>query len=310
MNDAGDPPNDPGRAAPNLRLGIITDEVSDDPHEACALIKEWGLEVIELRTAWGKNLLQLSGAELDQLERAVTETGLEVVGIASPVFKSPLDEQPREQEADFALVGVETMAAQLELLERACRLANRYGAKMVRVFTFWREELSEEVLGELVAKLQRGATVAREHDLLLAVENEPVCIVASGPELGRLFTALERDTPAALWPSIGALWDPGNALAHGDEDTYPVGYQALEPEKIVHVHLKDLHMELDGRQNFVPLGEGAFDYRGQLRRLAADGYHGDLVLEPHYRPEELSRPEAAKACVDAAAAMLRELELA
>src|SRR5690606_25238610 len=88
LNDAGNPPNDPGRAAPNLRLGIITDEVSDDPHEACALIKEWRLAVIELRTAWGKNLLELGEEELDRVERAVKEHSLEVVGIASPVFKS------------------------------------------------------------------------------------------------------------------------------------------------------------------------------------------------------------------------------
>src|SRR5680860_671054 len=90
------------------RLGIITDEVSDDPHEACGLINEWGLRAIELRTAWGKNLLQLGDDELGRLQDAVNGNGLEVVGISSPVFKSPLDEQPRQQAADFALEGVES----------------------------------------------------------------------------------------------------------------------------------------------------------------------------------------------------------
>src|SRR5690606_20387847 len=127
------------------RLGIITDEVSDDPFEACRLVKEWGLRVIELRTAWGKNLLQLDSAELDLVEQALAQCELEVVGIGSPVFKSPLDEKPRSQAADFALEGVESMSAQLELLERACVLARRFGSRMVRVFTFWRERFTPDV---------------------------------------------------------------------------------------------------------------------------------------------------------------------
>lgn len=306
MSDPANTYSQSGQDREALRLGIITDEVSDDPHEACRLIAEWGLSIVELRTAWGKNLLELSDEELQEVESAVRSNGLEVVGIASPVFKSPLDEQPREQEADFALEGVETMSAQLELLERACVLAERFGAGMVRVFTFWRQEFTDEVLADLVAKLGRGAAVAQRHGLVLAVENEPVCIVGTGPELARLFAALERDTPPALRPSLGILWDPGNAYALGDAETFPAGYQALEPKQIVHVHLKDLK-EPGTRTGFVPLGEGTFDYRGQLRNLLADGYRGDLVLEPHYRPAELTRADAAKACVDAAAGMLREV---
>lgn len=310
MNPPTDTSNAVNSEATRLRLGIITDEVSDDPAEACKLIAEWGLPVIELRTAWGKNLLELDDQELDRLEKAVTDNGLEVVGIASPVFKSPLDEQPREQAADFALAGVETMEAQLELLEHACRLAVRFNARMVRVFTFWRQEITDDVLDELVEKLARAAKVTGDHGLLLAIENEPVCIVGTGPELARLFTALDNDLPAALRPSLGALWDPGNALALGAHDTYPAGYQTFEPEHIVHVHLKDLRFENGVQKGFVPLGEGALDYRGQLRELAEDGYRGDLVLEPHYRPSELSQAQAAKACVDAARSLLSGLGLA
>ncbi len=291
------------------RLGIITDEVSDDPHEACALIAEWGVKVVELRTAWGKNLLELSDAQLDELEEAVAQSGLEVVGIASPVFKSPLDEQPQEKAADFALAGVESMSAQLELLERACTLATRFSAPMVRVFTFWREPFTDEVAGQLVEKLARAAELASFHNVLLAVENEPVCVVATGTELGLLLAALAAGLPPSLQPHVGALWDPGNALAAGEDDAYPAGYRALDLERLAHVHLKDLQFIAPGQPTFVPLGRGELDYRGQLSSLLEDGYVGDMVLEPHYRPPGLSRALAAKECVDAARAMLDELGL-
>src|SRR5690606_19486694 len=136
--------------------------------------------------------------ELSQREQSVAASGLEVVGIASPVFKSPPDEQPLEKAADFALPGVESMSAQLALLERACVLAKRFDAPLVRVFSFWREAFTDEAAGQLVAKLSRAAELARFHGVKLAVENEPVCIVGTGAELGRLSELLAGGLPAAL----------------------------------------------------------------------------------------------------------------
>lgn len=298
-------PDEPFR----LRLGIITDEVSDDPEEACRHIAAWGLAWVELRTAWGKNVLTLDDDELARLERAVRRHQLQVAAIASPVFKSPLDERPREQAADFALEGVETMAAQLDLLERACTLATRFGARMVRVFTFWREPWSEAAIDRVVANLVRAADVARRHGVLLAVENEPVCIVGTGGELGALCDAMRARVPADVAPSLGALWDPGNAMAGGEPVPYPDGYEALGACRLVHVHLKDLHFGDDGRPVFVPVGQGKVDFAGQLARLRADGYQGVTVLEPHYRPAGVPRVDAARACVDAVRALARELGL-
>lgn len=310
MEPSPTPPSTFANKPSRFPLGIISDEVSDDPVESCRLIREWGLDVVELRTIWGKNLLQLDDDELDRLEDAVIGNGLEVVGISSPVFKSPLDEQPRAQAADFALEGVQSMSAQLELLERACTLAQRFGARLVRVFTFWREPFTVGVGQQLIEKLTRAAEVVERHDLVMAIENEPICIVGTGEELGRLFTLLDKGLPEPLKASVGALWDPGNALACGEASVYPSGYRALDPQQLVHVHLKDLRFDADGEPRFVPLGAGELDFRGQLRQLADDGYRGDLVLEPHYRPAGLTRPQAAKACVDAARSLLGELGLA
>ena len=280
-----------------FKLGIISDEVSDDFARSCALIRSWGLTHVELRMLWGKNVLQLSAEELGRAERTVREHGLQVTAIASPIFKSPLDGRARAVEADFSLPGSESFEAQVRLLERACDLCELFGTRLIRVFTFWKEPWSEALLAAVASKLLEAASVAQTRDVVLAVENEPVCNVGSGRELGELCRVLSQAPD--LRPHLGALWDPGNALAAGETSPYPEGYGALRACNVVHVHLKDLTFE-EGRPRFAPVGNGHVDYEGQLQSLASDGYDGAFVLEPHYRPDELTQEEAAHACVEAA----------
>jgi sugar phosphate isomerase/epimerase len=291
-----------------FELGIISDEVTGDFSAACELISSWGLKHVELRMLWGKNILQLSDAEVAEAVTILQQHGLNVTAISSPVFKSPLDGLPRVQEADFALAGSESLAAQLELLARACVLAEQFGTRLIRVFTFWREEWSDARLAEIVRQLGLAAEIARDHDVLLAIENEPVCMVGTGRELGLLGHALADSLPADLNRHLGLLWDPGNALAGGEAVPWPDGYAALRGLPLLHVHLKDMIINADGKPGFVPLGQGLVDYPGQLEALARDGYRGTLVLEPHYRPAGMREEDAALACVRAAEEMLDSVD--
>ena len=284
-------------------LGIITDEVSSDFARACELVSAWGLSHVELRVLWGKNILQLSEEEIAEAKRLLDEYGLSVTGIASPVFKSPLDGKPREVEADFALSGSETLQAQLELLTQTCELCDTFGTKLIRVFTFWDEPWSDVLVANIAEKLLQAALIAQQYDKVLAIENEPVCSVGTGKELGKLLEVLEARATPELRPHLGGLWDPGNALAAG-ETPYPDGYKALRERTTVHVHLKDLTFTPEGEPTFVPVGEGQVDYAGQLRALAKAGYGGAFVLEPHYNPEDMSQEDAAQACVSAAQSYL------
>ena len=292
-----------------FHLGIINDEVTRDFEETCGLIASWGLRHVELRVLWGKNVLLLDDAQVEEAAAIVHRHGLTVTGIASPVFKSPLDGRPLEREADFSLPGVESAEAQTELLTRACKLATRFGARLVRVFSFWREPWTPEVDEALVARFAAAADVARRHDVMLGIENEPVCIVGTGRELGRLRELLEARLTPEQYAHVGLLWDPGNARALGELDAYPGGFAAVAGPKLVHVHVKDLVPVEGGRPHFVPTGEGVIDYSGQFRALAAAGYRGSVVLEPHYQPA--GEPDAASAltCVRATRDMLAELGL-
>lgn len=287
-----------------MKLGIISDEVSADFAEACAHIKSWGLPIVEVRMVNGKNVVQLTDDELAATVATVKDNGLTVSAVASPVYKSPLDEQASSVTTDFNVAGTETVAAQLQMLERACHAANLLGAKYVRIFTFLRTTWSDEVLARVVHNVKQAVSVAQRHGVTLAIENEPACIVGTGEELGLFMRALDAELDQSERAHVGALWDPGNALSLGEERPYPDGYAHIPTDRLVHVHLKDASVVPAVFGTFVPLGQGLIDYPGQFAALVKDGYEGSVVLEPHYAPDGLSLPEAAKACVDAARGLL------
>ena len=287
-----------------FELGIISDEISGDFARACALIKEWDMSQVELRTMWDKNILELSEHELDSVGESLEQHGLTVTAIASPIFKSPRGGTVRSVQGDFQLSGFESFEGQLELIRRAAAVAQRFGTERIRIFTFWREPWSDALAEDVALKLVEAATLARDLGVVLAVENEPVCVVGTGWELGALFRVVDRNAGPDVRAHIGMLWDPGNASHEDQEVPYPDGYDALETSRLIHVHLKDSIVGADGNRQLVPLGEGTIDYVAQFRRLEADGYRGPVVLEPHYHPEGMSKGGAALACVRAARKVL------
>lgn len=289
-----------------MELGIITDEVHAEFATATALIAQWGVPLAEVRNVDGKNVSQLTDEEAAAAAQLLRDNGLRVSAVASPVFKSPFDEKPVEGTGDFSLPDAVTVEAQLKVLERSCQLATIFGTRYVRVFTFLRVPWSDEVVAEVVTRMVRAVEIASRHNIVLAVENEPVCVVGSGVELGAFMRALD----AALTPEqrqhVGALWDPGNALSLGEERAFPDGYNALPKNRILHVHLKNAKSLPATLGTFVPLDQGLIDYEGQFRALVADGYTGSVVLEPHYTAPGLQPAEAAKMCVDAARRVLQQ----
>ena len=291
-----------------MELGIIADEVHASFATACANIARWGLPLVEVRNVDGRNVTLLDDAALDDAVAAVRRHGLRVSAVASPVFKSALDERPNAAAADFAVPGLVTVADNLALLERACVAARRFDTRLVRIFTFFRVPWSDAVVEQVARHVAEAAEIARRHDVVLAIENEPVCVVATGEELGRFMGHLDAFLPDALRAHVGALWDPGNALGAGEEIPYPDGYAAVPAARLVHVHLKDLGNRPASFGTFVPLGQGRIDYRGQFRALARDGYRGSVVLEPHYAPAGVDPLDAAQICVEAARSELAAAE--
>ena len=274
---------------PKLGLAAITDEFSPDLEVALRVMQEIGMSAAELRVIWGKNIMDLSDDELERARDMIGSRGLKVVSIASPIFKCVLPNSPpvdgRFQHDVFA--SKHTFDDQRGLAERAFRIAKMFGAGIIRVFSFWRTVQPEKCLEGVIAALSELADKAEAQGLIIGLENEHACNVATARETARV---LERVKQAAL----GVVWDPANAYVAG-ELPYPDGYGRLPSRRIVHVHAKDCH--LDGHTPvWGPLGTRAIDWKGQIAALIRDDYAGYLSLETHWQGPGGDKLEGSRIC--------------
>ena len=257
------------------RLAAITDEFSLDLETALSAMSEAGLEGAELRMVFGKNIVALTDEDLDRAIAMVRAHGLEIISIASPLLKCVLpgapDVEERFQKDMFAAAyGYDDQA---RVAARAFEVARRAGAKIVRVFSYWRTVRPEACFGPIVEALAGLAAEAAREGLTVGLENEHACNIATGAELARALNALDH-------PNLKAVWDPANALVAG-ENPFPQGYAGLAADRIGHVHAKDCRM-VDGQPVWGPVGAGGVDWPGQLAALWRDGYRGWISLETHW----------------------------
>jgi L-ribulose-5-phosphate 3-epimerase len=274
---------------PHFRIAAITDEFSPDLETALRSMAETGMAGAELRMVFGKNIVDLTDDELGRAIGMVRSHGLETISIASPLLKCVLPDAPdvdaRFQKDMFA--ATQKFEDQPWIAARAFEVAERTGAHIVRVFSYWRTVRPEECFGRVVEALGGLADQAAERGLTIAIENEHACNIATGEETARLLAALEH-------PSLKMVWDPANALVSG-ETPFPDGYGKLPPARIAHVHAKDCLRE-DGKLAWGPLGEGVIDWKGQLEALRRDGYAGWISLETHWPGPGGDKLEASRIC--------------
>ena len=70
-----------------FKLGVITDEVSQDIFEAAEFAKKHGLDTLEIRSVNDHSPYLLTDEDVAQIKKAAADNSLEVVAISSPLFK-------------------------------------------------------------------------------------------------------------------------------------------------------------------------------------------------------------------------------
>jgi len=272
-----------------IRIGAITDEFSPDIAVAVEAMREICMKGAELRVVNGKNIMDLTDAELDSALAVVRGAGLEVIAIASPLLKCTLPDAPpideRFQQDVFA--AKHSFEDQPRLAQRAFEIAKKSGAKIVRVFSYWRVVDPPKVFERVVDALQELSDRAAEHDLIIGLENEHACNIATAHDTARVLAAVDHE-------NLQVVWDPANAYVSG-EKPFPNGYRVLEARRIAHVHAKDCTLE-GHKPIWCPLGEGAIDWKGQFAALKQDGYTGYINLETHWPGPDGNKLEGSKIC--------------
>src|SRR3954452_21729991 len=180
--------------SPHFRIAAITDEFSPDIEVAVQSMKSIGMTGAELRMVFGKNIIDLTDEELDRAIAIVKGAGLEILSIASPLLKCVLPDAPevdsRFQQDMFA--AKHNFEDQPRLTARAFEIAKRTGARIIRVFSYWRTVDPEVCFDRVVVALRGLADQAAKHDVIIGLENEHACNIATGAETSRALAALDH----------------------------------------------------------------------------------------------------------------------
>ena len=237
-----------------LRLSAFGDEIADDLETQLVLLAGEGIAFLEFRGAWGKNVLDLTDDELARARALLDARGFAVSAVASPIGKSSLD-LPREFE--------------VQRLERAIAVADLFGTRLIRVFSFYvAPGRATEVRTEVLERLRLLAAGAAKGNVTLVHENEKGIYGDTTERCLDLLAAIDS-------PALRAAFDPANFVQVG---VRPMdAWQALAPYT-THVHIKDARFD-DG--SVVPPGQGDGEIAALLAALATAHYQGFLTIEPH-----------------------------
>jgi L-ribulose-5-phosphate 3-epimerase len=282
---------------PRFVTAAITDEFSPgDLDAALAAMAGAGMSGAELRVVFDKNTIELPDDEVDRARAAVESHGMRVLSIASPLLKCVLPDAPElDTRVQHDVFGSPyTFADQPRLARRAFEIAERTGAGIIRVFSYWRTVEPERTFDRIAAALHELGEEASRRGVIIGLENEHACNAGTGAETARLLALVEH-------PAVQVVWDPANAFILG-ERTFPDGFAALPAARIAHVHAKDCFVS-DFKPTWGPVGEMGVDWRGQLGALERAGYRGAISLETHWTGPRGDKFEASVICAE----KLREL---
>ncbi|HTF42290.1 MAG TPA: sugar phosphate isomerase/epimerase family protein [Terriglobales bacterium] len=273
-----------------FKIAVITDEISQDFGHACEVASQrFGMEWIEIRTLWDKNIVNLDAAQIAEAKRLVKKNNLRVTDVASPLFKVDWPGAPKSKfspahdqfNADF------TYDQQGDVLDRSMALAKEFSTDRVRCFDFWRLDDQSAYRHAINEALQNAAEKAGKIGLILILENESACNTATGAEAAKVLSAVPS-------PSFMINWDPGNAAMSG-ETPYPDAYNLLPKGRIGHCHCKDAIKTARGYE-WAAIGKGIIDWTGQFAALKRDGYHHVVSLETHWRGAGTPEASSTQSC--------------
>ncbi len=247
----------PSQTVPTWTLSGFGDEIDPDPVVQAAVLQALGARNIEVRSAWGVNIVELDDDSLDRLDGILRERSVGVSAIASPIGK-----------VDVSL----PVDHEVERLGCAIAAARPRGTRHIRIFSFFRgDDVSvESIRDDVLRRMRALADVAGKSDVVLLHENEKD-IYGDTPE--RVLDIIE---------SVGSdhlrvAWDSANFVQVGVDRPFDDGYAMLRPH-LEYLQVKDA---VAATGEVRPAGEGDGQLLETLTALRDDGYAGFASLEPH-----------------------------
>lgn len=270
-----------------VKVTCFADEIAGDLEEQLDVLAQEGLAHIEIRNVWGKNVLDLTEAELQSIREMVDQRGFTVSSVASPIGKYPI---------------MEDFAPQLDAMQRAVRAAKALGTPFIRIFSYQPPEDGDldAIRDEVMSRIKQLTAIAKDNGVILILENDNN-LYGSSDE--RVLDILQHCASDALQ----SAFDPGN-FVYNDVKPVDEAYPKLA-RYLTYVHVKDATSE---PKQFVPAGAGEGQIDRLLLKLKESGYTGYLSVEPHlhhYLPHA-SNPKRVVTAVRALKDLLARAEMA
>ena len=274
----------------SFMIGAFGDEIADDLETQLQVLNELKIPCLELRAAWGVNVLNLSDEQVAQVRALCAGHGVTVSALGSPIGKSPI-EAPIETE--------------VENLRRVIEIGRQLGTENIRIFSFHPPGDSDSVdydsyVDSAIERIGRLVEVAE-------AEGRDAAAGERERDRRRYTRALREAGRCAGERAPGLPVGPGQLCAGGRGAPHGARLAAAERAASGYVHIKDC--TLDGTVKAA--GEGDGQVPELLTELVSSGYKGMLALEPHLamagHSSGFSGPDGMAYAVKALRAVMRDV---
>ncbi len=232
-----------------IQLCAFADEASADRHEQIEALRDNGIPYLEIRGVDGINIADLDRETALAFKAELDAAGIRVWSVGSPAGKSGILEDFATAEAQFA---------------RLLDMADLFGARCIRLFSFYGTNGDEAYFGEVCRRLNIFCAMAEERGIIPCHENEKGIYGDTAERCLALHRAI---------PRLKAVFDPANFIQCGVD--VMEAWELLAPY-VYYGHIKDALP--DGR--IVPPGDGAGHIADYVPDFVARGC-SVLTLEPH-----------------------------
>jgi sugar phosphate isomerase/epimerase len=250
-------------------IAFVNDELKAPLAATIAFAKANGVSAVEVRSIDGRNFLDLLPVEQKDVGSQLADAGLAVVGLASPLLKwAAIGHVAGKKGDQFGFdIGTRSLG---DIARLAAEAAHTLGTRNVRIFSYLTHEGFQ--LRDLAPAIEELVRIAEREDLVLHVENEPVCNIRDERGLLALMQAFPHQR-------LRALLDIGNIYGAGVQPKAE-RLAALMPF-VDHMHFKDATFA--GGRRTVALGEGEIPYTAFMSACfaAAEGRALMLSVETH-----------------------------
>lgn len=243
-------------------ISAFGDEIAPDLDEQLTTLNALEIGCLDLRGAWGKNVLRMDDDDLAQVVKVCDAHHIQVACLGSPIGKSPIEEP-----VDYEIGN----------LTRIFHVGETVGCRRIRLFSFYPPDTStnehyDDYVEESTARLAKLAEMAASEGFALLLENEKGIV---GDTLARC----EAVVKGVNSPALRFLWDSANFIQVGEVHPVERGWPILG-DLISYVHIKDAVLS---DKHVVPAGEGDGQLPLLLTHLKESGYQGFVALEPHLK---------------------------